>query len=105
MATILQLQTANHFGDCPKCKKNDGHLNVGREHWFICLRHRVKWRAGHDIFPDWRQENLQIWRQNERLLDLLMEVEPIQAWKKTALEEMFSATTQMHEATTPPSAG
>lgn len=89
MATILQLHPPNHFGDCPKCKKNDGRLNVGREHWFICLRHRVKWRAGYDLFPDWRQENLHIWRQNERLLDLLMEVEPIQAWKKTLLEEMF----------------
>lgn len=100
MAEILQLRTDNHFGDCPKCRKNDGHLNVGREHWFVCKRHRVKWRAGHDIFPDWRQEDVHIWRQNEKFLDFFMEVEPLQTWKKTLIEEMFSSSL-LHESPFP----
>jgi hypothetical protein len=91
MGDVVQLNPHNHFGDCPECRKNDGHINVGRVHWFVCKRHRVKWKAGHDIFPDWKQENLQVWRQNEKLLELFTEVEPLQAWKKTELEEMFAA--------------
>jgi hypothetical protein len=92
MGTLIQFNTQNHFGDCPKCRKNDGHINVGRDHWFVCRQHRVKWKAGHDIFPDWQQENLQVWRRNEKLLDFFMEVEPMQTWKKTIIEEIFAAS-------------
>ncbi len=92
MGTLIQFSAQNHFGDCPKCQKNDGHINVGRDHWFVCRRHRVKWKAGHDIFPDWQHETLQVWRRNEKLLDLFMEVEPLQTWKSSVLEEIFAAS-------------
>ena len=92
MAAVLRLKIVNHFGDCPKCRRNDGHINIGREHWFFCKRHRVKWKAGHDIFPDWRNEDMHIWRQNERLLDFFTEVEPLETWRKTLLEEAFASS-------------
>jgi len=81
MGDIIHLEAENHFGVCPKCKSSDGHLNIGRTHWFFCKKHRVKWRAGHDIFPDWRQETLVNWKHNESLLDFFMEIEPFQPWK------------------------
>jgi len=89
MGKILQLAAGNHFGDCPKCRKNDGHLNIGREHWFYCRQHRVKWRAGSELFPDWMQENADTWRQNKALLDLFMEVEPFQRSRHPVDEEAF----------------
>ncbi|MEI6125315.1 MAG: hypothetical protein WCQ99_02070 [Pseudomonadota bacterium] len=81
MRKVIQLEAPKHFGDCPKCKKNDGHLNVGREHWFVCKKHRVKWKAGHDMFPDWKKETVHTWKQNEALLEHFMKIEPFYAGK------------------------
>jgi hypothetical protein len=90
MGTVLELNAQPHFGDCPKCKSNDGHINVGRDHWFVCKKHRVKWKGGHDMFPDWKNETLSIWRTNEKMLDLFMEIEPFHAGKFTTDEELFA---------------
>lgn len=49
-------EEVDYFGGCPTCWRNDGHLNVGREHWFICHKHRVKWLAGENLFSTWRSE-------------------------------------------------
>ena len=68
----------NHFGNCPKCRRNDGYLNIGREHWFICKKHKVKWYAGSSIFPGWLKETETVWRQNAILLSSYLEVEPVQ---------------------------
>ena len=76
MAKLLTLPAADHFGVCPCCGTADGHLNIGRDHWMYCRTHRVKWRVGHDCFPDWRSQTPQDWRQNERLLALFDEIEP-----------------------------
>jgi hypothetical protein len=89
MGNIIELPAPNHFGDCPKCRQNDGHLNIGRDHWFYCRQHRVKWRAGSELFPDWLQESEQIWEQNQALLDFFMEVEPFQQSEFPVDEEAF----------------
>jgi hypothetical protein len=34
----------------------DGHINVGREHWFFCKQHRVKWLFGAKLFSTWKTE-------------------------------------------------
>ncbi len=90
MATVLELPVKSHFGDCPKCKKNDGHLNIGRSHWFYCKRHRVKWRAGDDIFPNWKHEDETTWKQNEELLNFFLEIEPYVAWNFSSDEEILA---------------
>ncbi len=89
MGKLIQLSASNHFGDCPKCKKNDGHLNVGRDHWYYCKRHQVKWFVGSNIFPDWLDETFDTWRQNEALLECFMEIEPLQKHKFTVDENEF----------------
>ena len=66
MGSVIKLPAHNHFGECPKCKKNDGHLNIGRNHWYFCRKHRVKWHVGSDLFPDWHNETEDDWRRNPR---------------------------------------
>lgn len=44
------------FGLCPECGSNDGYINIGREHWFYCLKHRVCWCVGSNLFSSWREQ-------------------------------------------------
>jgi|GEM_PF-1287195 len=52
------------FGGCPECGCDDGFLNLGREHWFVCHRHQVTWCVGSNLFGCWRQETEQDWKAN-----------------------------------------
>jgi hypothetical protein len=45
-----------YFGVCPECGKTDGYINIGREHWFYCKEHKVKWWAGSNLFRGWKDE-------------------------------------------------
>jgi hypothetical protein len=67
----------DYFGGCPHCGKNDGCLNYGRDHYFICRKHKVYWYAGSNLFSGWRDENETIWRENASLLETYTEVKPI----------------------------
>ena len=81
---IIALRVPRHFGDCPYCGGNDGYINVGPNHWFVCRTHKVKWKAGKDNFPGWRSENEQTWKINYIFLSHYREVIPWYKWKKTA---------------------
>lgn len=45
-----------YWGLCPICKKTDGYVNIGRNHWFICEKHRTRWWIGSNLFSSWRGE-------------------------------------------------
>jgi hypothetical protein len=75
MGDVVKLPEPGVFGECPKCGKNDGYLNVEREHWFVCEEHRVKWFAGANLFSSWRHEPEQDWEHNYALLAGYREVE------------------------------
>lgn len=66
----------DHFGLCPTCHRTDGYLNVGRDHWFICVEHQVTWRAGANIFSDWRGETQAQQLRNARKLERYRVVKP-----------------------------
>ena len=89
MGDLIQLPASNHFGDCPLCKGNDGHINIGREHWFICRKHRAKWYVGSNIFPDWQEETAEDWKRNEELLGCFMEIEPFQPGSFASDEQLL----------------
>jgi excinuclease UvrABC ATPase subunit len=55
----------NHFGRCPVCGGSGLCLNVGRDHWFVCSTHRVRWHVGSNLFSAWRHEDEETWRRNE----------------------------------------
>jgi hypothetical protein len=44
------LADDGYFGLCPHCHKVDGQFNVGRNHWFFCDEHRVKWCHAWNLF-------------------------------------------------------
>jgi hypothetical protein len=55
MEEVTMIELANddisYFGGCPHCLHNDGFLNtIGREHWFVCHRHKMKWSFGYNVF-------------------------------------------------------
>ena len=71
-----RVTTTEYFGGCPHCGRNDGYLNIGREHWFVCHRHRAKWWVGSNLFSCWREETEETWRKNAYLMAIYYEAEP-----------------------------
>ena len=65
---VMDYRVSNHFGVCPLCRRTDGFLNVGRDHWFVCHAHRVKWFVGSNLFSGWRDEGELSWRRNQHQL-------------------------------------
>jgi hypothetical protein len=53
---MAKKQADGYFGLCPHCHNNDGYLNVGRGHWFVCHEHKVKWLVGSNLFSSWRYQ-------------------------------------------------
>ena len=69
--------TEHYFGGCPCCGNADNYLNDGPEHWFICHRHKTKWRAGSNLFSGWRDEIEEVWRLNRFRLTEYMTVKAV----------------------------
>ena len=76
----LELPEIDHFGGCPKCALNDGYLNIGRGHWFICHKHKNKWFVGSNLFSSWRHEPEEEWERNAQLIERYREVEPLSSY-------------------------
>ena len=51
------MMSDERFGLCPVCGGEDGYLDCGRGHWFVCETHRVRWFAGFNISTSWRLRN------------------------------------------------
>lgn len=64
------------FGGCPHCGRADGYLNVGRNHWFYCERHKTTWWYGSNIFSSWCDETEGEWLRNQYRLADYRVVEP-----------------------------
>ena len=43
-----------HFGVCPVCGTNNGYMDIGRGHWFLCRRHQLAHFAGSNLLSSWR---------------------------------------------------
>lgn len=64
------MDTDNYFGRCPTCGMNDGRLDIGPDHWFVCHVHKVAWYIGSNLFSSWRRQTKeQRQRIEERLRD------------------------------------
>ena len=79
MGMILKFERKEipFFGGCPVCKKNDGILNIGRDHWCFCDAHKTRWLIGGNLFSGWRSETEEEWRKNQEKLACYREVEPV----------------------------
>ncbi len=70
--------TTHPFGGCPGCGNTDGYLNDGPDHWFVCHRHKTRWRASSNLFSGWRDENEETWlRSRFQLSGYMWVVEPV----------------------------
>ena len=72
-----RLTTDEYFGGCPHCRQNDGYMNIEREHWFFCDRHKTKWLVGANLFSGWLTEDEETWKRNGYKLAEYMSVTPI----------------------------
>src|SRR5690242_18180191 len=56
-------------GCCPDCVEwKPQMLNIERDHWGCCDKHRVKWHIGSNLYSSWQYENRLDWLRNERHL-------------------------------------
>ena len=69
--------TDEYIGGCPHCGQNDGYINIGRDHWFSCGRHKTKWLAGSNLLSGWRDKDEATWERNRFKLAEYMVVKPI----------------------------
>jgi len=70
------IRHALHCGGCPVCCKNDGYLNLGAEHWFICRDHKTKWLIGENLFESWMTQTVAQHMSAKILLTGYREVQP-----------------------------
>ena len=40
---------AGYFGACPVCGRGGRLRHIGRDHWFYCKEHKVKWWGGSNL--------------------------------------------------------
>lgn len=71
------VTTTECYGGCPACGRTDGYRNVGRDHWFFCAEHRVRWWAGSNLFSSWRGETEAAFRENIAFMEPFTEVTPL----------------------------
>lgn len=77
MGEVINFPVQVHlYGGCPHCRKHDGYLNIGREHWFVCKKHKTKWYC-RGQFTDMKYETPEGWDRNTEYLKNYQEVEPI----------------------------
>ncbi|MHC4647183.1 MAG: hypothetical protein ACYTBJ_16955 [Planctomycetota bacterium] len=72
-----QFVIGGHFGLCPECRIDGECLHVGRDEWFVCHEHKVKWFVGSNLFSGWRTMTDEEFAQNEELLKTYKAIEPL----------------------------
>lgn len=53
---VIPFGVDDELGLCPTCRRSDGVLHVGREHYGHCDRHRTCWHIGSNLFTAWREQ-------------------------------------------------
>ena len=54
----------NYFGHCPVPEHENYYLNIGRAHWMVCDKCRIKWLMGENLFSSWRGQSEETWKAN-----------------------------------------
>lgn len=67
----------SYFGGCPQCGKNDGYVDIGCDHWFVCNEHKTKWWEGSNLFSAWREQTEEKCQKNREMLAEYRAVKPI----------------------------
>jgi hypothetical protein len=106
----LQDEDEHYFGVCPTCGKSDGNLNIGRNHWSHCKKHKTKWYTGSNLFSAWKDEPAELHEENAALLSeysTVVLIAPNKAYqdyleeKNAPLPESFYADAEKYLAENP----
>jgi ribosomal protein L37AE/L43A len=62
---------------CPKCQANDGYINHGTHHWFVCTKCKVKWYHGSRLFSSWQHDTVEEQATDLRIFNEYETVEPV----------------------------
>ena len=65
----------HYFGHCAMPGHDNYYLNIGRAHWMVCDKCRIKWLIGANLFSSWRYQNPDVWRANEVKLRKYREID------------------------------
>ena len=49
-SAAARREMAEQHGGCPVCHEMTGYLNVYKDHWARCMRHKTKWLLGTGMF-------------------------------------------------------
>lgn len=55
----------NYFGHCRVPKHKNYYLNIGRGHWVVCDKCRIKWFIDANLFSSWRRQTEDAWQAND----------------------------------------
>lgn len=69
---MLRQKRIRHHRDvdaCPVCDKKTMILNVERDHFAVCHSCKIFTHIGENLFSAWRDENPEVWKANQKLLD------------------------------------
>ena len=76
MTVIPFPEPEDYWESCPKCHRYDVFLNVRKENWVVCHRHKTKWCIGYNLFSGWLYQTEKDWERNRALLATYQLVEP-----------------------------
>ncbi len=69
--------TVDHEGACPVCGRSDGFINIRKQQWGGCRRHKVRWLIGLNVYSGWMHQNEADWQKNADMLSGWREVKPV----------------------------
>ena len=82
---VVVFNDDNYFGHCPFEEHDNYYLNIGRGHWMVCDKCKMKWFIGANLFCSWKGQDEAIWRANAEKITKYTEVDwffLISFWKR-----------------------
>jgi len=73
--TLIFDDDENYFGHCPVPEHENYYLNIGRSHWMVCDKCKIKWFMGENLFSSWRTQSEETWKRNEETIAGFEEVD------------------------------
>lgn len=75
------------FGVCPECGQSNGYLNIQKDHFGVCHKHKIIWSIGYNLFSSWMDEDEAIWKKNREILEQYEFREPVYRWRDASNPE------------------
>jgi hypothetical protein len=74
------LTAEGYWGLCPQCDRSE-YLTTGKDEWYFCPVHEVRWLVGGNLFSDWKHTDAATMRANWEKISHFAEVEARHVWQ------------------------